>query len=99
MIELTQKRHGYFDHADQQAADNGRLRRTSDFLFRGGCTLLIDAETRSVRYCVVKNVLSDRRIQRARDYLIRREGSGMASMYLGSRGRARNPFRMLHSDE
>ncbi|HEY8504247.1 MAG TPA: hypothetical protein VIL46_06665, partial [Gemmataceae bacterium] len=56
VVVLTQRRFGYRDPKVQQKVDAGepapaaKLRRP-DFYFRGGCTLLIDRETREVRYC------------------------------------------------
>jgi hypothetical protein len=37
--------------------------------FRGGCTLLIDPETREIRYCIVKNVRSESRRRRVEEYV------------------------------
>jgi hypothetical protein len=68
--------------------------------FRGGCTLLIDPETRQIRYCIVKNVLSKSRRARfesfARSFTdhsaltreFHREGDGDAE-----------PFAMIHRCE
>ncbi len=74
VIEMTQRRRGYLDPAKQAKidavrdddafldprADHWKIDDKPDFIFRGGCTLLIDGETGKVRYCIRKDILSDR---------------------------------------
>jgi hypothetical protein len=43
-------------------AAQGRVKGvTADFTFRGGATLVVDLRTRTVRYCIVKDIASDER--------------------------------------
>ncbi len=73
VVEITQRRRGYFDLA-QQKEEDGKERgwNTPDFIFRGGCTLLIDLETAKVRYCIYKRVSheGDDRLERQRQFLL-----------------------------
>ena len=65
VVELIQRRQGFFDARRQEAVDAGRQPRWSrevpgdcppDFYFRGGCTLVIDPRAGAIRYCVRKSV-------------------------------------------
>jgi hypothetical protein len=72
VIEMTQRRRGYLDPEKQARidavregdafldcrADHWKTVDKPDFIFRGGCTLLIDGETGKVRYCIRKDILS-----------------------------------------
>ena len=52
VVEITQRRHGYFDAGEQKSKDRGGpLARDArhDFTYRAGCTLLIDPVTMEVR--------------------------------------------------
>jgi hypothetical protein len=70
VIEMTQRRYGYYDPDEQRRADAGdTLPSEPDFIFRGGCTLLVDPETARVRYCIYKDIQSSGRLERTRDYL------------------------------
>jgi hypothetical protein len=71
VVEMTQRRRGYYDEKKQMDADKGRLKDKSapDFIFRGGCTLLIDLEEADVKYCISKRILSENRLKRMRRYL------------------------------
>jgi hypothetical protein len=67
VVTVTQRRRGYFDPAVQQAQDGGEKEKTADFTFRGGCTLLIDAATGGVRFCIAKDILAHDRLARHRE--------------------------------
>jgi hypothetical protein len=72
VIEMTQRRRGYLDPKKQAKidavrdddqfldprAEHWKTEDKPDFIFRGGCTLLIDGETGKVRYCIKKDILS-----------------------------------------
>ncbi|HRJ49271.1 MAG TPA: hypothetical protein PKU91_01980 [Phycisphaerales bacterium] len=99
VLEITQKRDGYFDPARQAKADKKGARPSQvrpesgrDFLFRGGCTLNIDMRSRRVRYCVAKNVLSEQRLQRQREFI----GGTEPRLGIYSRIPDRETFAMLH---
>ena len=72
VITVSQERRGYFDPETQKAQDEGEERETPDFTFGGGCTLLVDAGTLEVRYCISKSVLSQERLGKLRESLLSR---------------------------
>jgi hypothetical protein len=98
VIEITQRRRGYLDPGVQNQADHGSRGPLSqpDFVFRGGCTLLVNLDTGDVRYAVSKRITSESRLERHRSMLT---GAGLPS---GMRGLASSialraePFAMLH---
>ena len=63
VIELTQRIPQYADPAAEGTS------AAPDYYFRGGCTLLVDAETGKVRYSI-KKPLNDARKERQRRYLL-----------------------------
>jgi hypothetical protein len=68
VVELTQRIPGYMDkkfdlYATVAEGDE------PDFWFRGGCTLIIDLDTRKLRYCIFKRINSKDRYDRQRAYL------------------------------
>ncbi|HKI05024.1 MAG TPA: hypothetical protein VKK31_23800 [Thermoanaerobaculia bacterium] len=99
VIEITQKRRGYFDQEIQAKVDDGTLEPPPhDFWFRGGSTTLIDLETREVRYCIGKGILSDSRLDRQRRFVSGESDGSLAATYFGD-PRVRSdaePFAMLH---
>lgn len=67
-----------------------------DYYFRGGTTLVVDAETGMVRYSI-KKPLNDRRRERQRSYYLEAGSEGLAATYFGGVGRDHNePFALLH---
>ena len=66
LIEITQKRPGYFDKAFGPIHD-----RTSepDFWFRGGCTIIIDMKTFQLRYCIYKDIKNTSRYNQQQEYM------------------------------
>ncbi|NEW95682.1 hypothetical protein [Rhodopseudomonas sp. BR0G17] len=96
VVEITQERRGFSDRALQDQADSdGRASRGSDFVFRGGCTLVIDLHSRSIRYIVGKDIESASRLDAQRRFLFERDSESLGSTYfaLGSR---EEPFAFLH---
>jgi hypothetical protein len=65
------------------------------FPFRGGCTLLVDAETGNIRYSITKT-LNDARRLRQQEFLARREEAGLAAIYFRDVLAEAEPFAMLH---
>jgi hypothetical protein len=104
VLELVQRRRGYFTperqaEAEALPADSPRflddLRQ--DFKFRGGCTLLIDAETGELRYCVLKSIRSEARLARQRAFASGQEPSLRATYSPADpRAAVREPFALLH---
>jgi hypothetical protein len=68
VVQITQRRRGYLDPEEQQAADNGTMPHTGerwsrpDFWFRGGATLLVDLRDGRVRRCIRKRIDNDTRL-------------------------------------
>ena len=70
VVEMTQRRRGYYDPQIQDKVDRGKIKPPKpDFIFRGGCTLLIDPDTAKVRYCIYKRIRSKNRLNRMRRFL------------------------------
>ncbi len=87
VIEMTQRRRGYNDPEIQDRVDRG-VRASSDppepdFIYRGGCTLLVNPDNAEVRYCIQKRIRSETRLERVRRYLTREERPSLRSTYLG----------------
>jgi hypothetical protein len=89
VIELTQRIAQYFE------PDAAGPRTPADFYFRGGCTLLVDAQTGRVVYSIRKP-LTDTRKQRQRAYMQGDTDEGLAATYFGAVAEAEEPFAMLH---
>jgi hypothetical protein len=105
VVEITQWRRGYYDPQVQKRADRGEVDPPWDFVFRGGCTLLVSLETARVRYCVYKRIRSARRLESQRRFLTRDIDPSLRATYLGdprrrtfagSDAEAVEPFALLH---
>jgi hypothetical protein len=84
VVEMTQRRRGYFSAEVQARVDAGEPNPPEpDFTFRGGCTLLVSLETGEVRYCVWKRILSEHRLAAQRDYLTEAVEPSLRSTYFG----------------
>lgn len=93
VVELTQQRRGYMDVARQAAADAGERVGEPDFIFRGGCTLLVDYDTGVARYSVRKNVASPTRMPLQAAF--EAHHPALSSMY-GVNPNGHEPFAMMH---
>lgn len=85
VVELRQRRRGYFDPQVQADADRGKIdfsKVKRDFRFRRGCTLIIDPLTQQVRYAIstAGDVNDDVELERVRRFLT------------GQAGEIANPF-------
>ena len=109
VVEVNQERRGYLNPSKQRDADNGTLdtdKYPADFIFRGGATMLIDVETGEVRYVIAKNIDSNRRLNRQRQFLDSPETS-MGYTYFGDSrvnyfkgdDSLEEPFALLHGDD
>jgi hypothetical protein len=106
IIQVTQRRPGYLDPEVQDRVDHQiRTKRPRalaeapkpDFWFRGGATLIVDLETGMVRYAVIKNIWSESRLARQRDFLSGRSDGSLRAMYFGSGLEPmQEPFAFLH---
>jgi hypothetical protein len=73
-----------------------RIPHDEGFLFRGGCTLLVDAGTGKVRYSI-KKPLDDARKERQRRFLLEQANESLGATYFGPlAAEGREPFAMLH---
>jgi hypothetical protein len=104
VVELTQRRRGYFEPGKQKRMDAlppGREPEKEDFVYRAGCTLLINRNTMEVRRVIRTpgTIADNRELARMRQFL----SGGMepanafapARLALG----AREPFALLHRGE
>lgn len=100
VIEITQRRRGYLNRDRQTAVDSGTVAPPpkADFQFRGGCTLLIDLETRQVRYCIGKRITSESRLDGQRRFLAKQRDGSLHATYFGDprMRRQAEPFALLH---
>lgn len=99
VVEITQRRRGYFDRDVQRRADAGEVEPPPpDFWFRGGCTLLVDLETGKVRYAVGKGIGSDRRLETQRRFLTAPLAPSLRATYFADPRTSghREPFALLH---
>jgi hypothetical protein len=95
VIEVTQRRQGYFDATAQEQADGTRRRgrpARGDFTFRGGATLIIDLRDFRLRYVISKSIADDQRLARQREHLL----APSSAAFTYNRGRSVEPFAMLH---
>jgi hypothetical protein len=97
LIELTQKRFGYFDAKVQADVDSGRLavKPRPDFVMRGGSTLVIDLTDGSLRYVIRKRIDDDKRLARQREWQLSIRDFSLAATYFGNQ-RMSEPFALAH---
>jgi hypothetical protein len=89
VIELTQR-------IPQRIGDQADGADKPDYYFRGGCTLLVDAETGKVRYSIKKK-LNEARKARQRQFFLDEGSRSLAATYFGPPGtEEREPFALLH---
>lgn len=102
VVEITQRRRGYFDAAKQQAVDIGPPlgeKERGDFRYRAGCTLMIDPVSMTVRRVIRTSgtIAGDAELERQRRFLV--EGGLEPSNAYESASSAlklREPFALLH---
>lgn len=104
VIEITQRRRGYFDQNQQAAKDNGAPLsedEKGDFLYRAGCTLLMDPIRMEIRRVIRTPgaIDSETELERLREHLL---GGGLepTNAFAGPMAvlNAREPFALLHSE-
>jgi hypothetical protein len=99
VIEITQRRRGYFDPQVQEKVDRGELAPAprQDFWLRGGSTFLIDLEKRQVRYSIGKGILREARLDAQRRFLETSAQTLRATYFGDLRLRpGAEPFALLH---
>jgi hypothetical protein len=109
VIEITQRRAGYFDPDVQEVMD-GRTtdREPPDFTYRAGATIFIDPSTREVRRIIRTSgtIADDRELDRVRRFKLGEYGNGgnafdggiQRSLRLAGDDR-HEPFALLHAME
>ncbi|HEX9987289.1 MAG TPA: hypothetical protein VGE45_02290 [Chloroflexia bacterium] len=104
VVEITQRRRGYFDAAKQKEYDApGQTEPAGDgdFRYRAGCTLLINPTTMEVRRVIRTpgDIADDAQLERVRRFLT--EGGlepPNAFDFAREAMNAREPFALLHRD-
>jgi hypothetical protein len=106
VIEITQRRRGFFDTDDQARADagqpiKGRRRDECDFWFRRGCTLMVNQKAHLIRWMARTpgDICDDRELSRVRAFLL---GSAVDALdaFTGPIGphKLTNQFAAVHRD-
>lgn len=97
IIQITQKRRGYFSRDMQTAADDGSLEQTNpekwkapDFWFRGGATVHTDLRDGRLRRVIRKRIDQDERLERERAFR-----TGEQDRF-GAAPSQREPFAFMH---
>jgi hypothetical protein len=100
VVELTQRRRGYFDASKQAMRDkgSGQPSDNGDFLYRAGCTLLIDPQTMTVRRVIktAGDIADNRELERVRRFLTGHLEPNNAFEHAPAAMTAREPFALLH---
>ncbi len=68
------------------------------FMYRGGCTLIIDLDTMTLRYAITKDIKDDHRLARNLTFRKNVLGQSLRATYFGSLADGTNPepFALLH---
>lgn len=105
VVEITQRRRGYFDPQKQKQMDAGGVlppHEKGDFRYRAGCTLLIDPATMEVRRVIRTpgTIADNAQLERMRRFLCEGELEP-ANAFAGAENHAydREPFALLHRHE
>jgi hypothetical protein len=97
VIEITQRRRGYYEVDTQRQVDTHEIDPPiPDFIFRGGTTLLLDLESRGVRYAIRKRINSEQRLDAMRRFLTRDIDPSLRMTYFGDY--RRNYFQAMQQD-
>jgi hypothetical protein len=72
VIDVVQRRKASFDAATQAKMDASKPEEWGgmpfDFMFRGGCTLVVDGATGQIRYAIRKRINNERRLAAEREF-------------------------------
>jgi hypothetical protein len=110
VVEITQRRRGYYDPAEQAQEDqqDGHMnrRKHGDFVYRAGATILIDPTTQEVRRVIRTpgTIKDDEELDRVRRYLLGATeetdnafDAGLPVSIRSGKSSLRNePFALLH---
>jgi hypothetical protein len=67
-----------------------------EFKFRGGCTLILDLNDLSLRYCIKKGIKDTRRQLYQARYMFNSLSQGLRATYFGPEREGDSAFRLLH---
>lgn len=108
VVEITQRRRGYFDPQRQAKIDSGKITVPDecDFVYRAGCTLLINPSTMDIRRVIrtAGTIVDDAQLGRMREFLKTGASAADNAFYTRGRGfhahagRAAEPFCLLHNE-
>lgn len=104
VVEITQRRRGYFDREVQTAKDASPVPLADDdfdFKYRAGCTLLLNPVTMEVRRVIRTRgtIADDRELERVRHFVVDGGLSPDDAFYPArSAIERREPFALLHRD-
>ncbi len=104
VVEITQRRRGYYDADVQRDVDKGKVKLkdgdNGDFRYRAGCTLLIDPQTMAVRRVIrTAGAIDDNdQLERVRGFLTGELEPTNAFEKARAAMAAREPFALLHRD-
>lgn len=111
VVEITQRRRGYFDPEKQKKVDARRKalpeNEKGDFLYRAGCTILIDPTTQEIRRVIrtYGTIADDDALARVRRYFTGEAAvtgnafdSGLALSGRGDGSDRDEPFALLHQE-
>lgn len=111
VVEITQRRRGYFDRDEQRKADARKhplpASEKGDFIYRAGCTILIDSATQEVRRVIrtAGTIDDDEALDRLRRYLVGEAAvtgnafdAGLAPSRRDRRVDRDEPFALLHRE-
>ena len=102
VVEITQRRRGYFDAKQQQKMDASPTLlnpdEKGDFRYRAGCTLLINPATMEVRRVIRTpgTIADDAQMTRVRQFLTGELEPGNSFYAAREAIKAREPFALLH---
>jgi hypothetical protein len=113
VVEITQRRRGYFDPRQQEEADKRTKpfspKERGDFTYRAGCTILIDPQNKQVRRLIrtAGTIIDNKELERVRRFLTGESvptgnafDSGCPPSLSSNRAAARRePFALLHREE
>jgi hypothetical protein len=100
IVQVTQRRRGYFDPTEQEAAERGDVAaigderwKEPDFWFRGGATIHVDLRDGRLRRIIRKRIDNDERLKSERAFRTG-DSTGLA---ISPRGVGRQePFAFMH---
>ena len=104
VVEITQRRRGYYDPDKQKQLDAGAPlgpNERGDFLYRAGCTLLMDPRTMNIRRVIRTpgTIADNAHLERVRRFLAD-GGLEPANAFAPARDtiNSREPFALLHRE-